>query len=347
MDSLFLTIRAGINFSFAKSLLAKRCNVVFADLALRPEAQELIASHANGSQSPAKAVFQQTDVRDWQQLERMFNVAKSEFGGVDCVCPGAGVYEPVSNQLLDDPLAQLLLTHVQPFSSFWHPPGSPPSKDPTTSSRYASLDINLTHPIRTTQLALQHFLSSRKAENTTGPKFIIHISSIAGQVTPFHAPIYNATKHGINGFVRSLAPLDKRLGIRVTAVAPGVIRTPLWTENPEKLKMVAESDEWVTPEYVAEVMTSLVENETVEVAASGARGVGSDVGGLGTGDSREGTKTVDVQGGLILEVAKGKVRVVEQFNDAGPSGEGNTLGNIGVAFEDIFERLEGGGWDSQ
>lgn len=47
---------------------------------------------------------------------------------------------------------------------------------------------------------------------------------------------------------------------------------------------------------------------------------------------------------MILEVAKGKVRVVEQFNDPGPSGEGNTVGNIGVAFEEIFERLERGGW---
>jgi len=88
--------RAGINFAFAKSLLAKRCNVLFADLALRPEAQELVANYAIQSQSPATAVFQQTDVREWQQLERMFDVAKAKFGDVDVVCPGAGVWEPVS-----------------------------------------------------------------------------------------------------------------------------------------------------------------------------------------------------------------------------------------------------------
>lgn len=162
-------------------------------------------------------------------------------------------------------------------------------------------------------------------------------------MTPLHAPIYNATKHGINGFVRSLAPLDKRMGVRVTAVAPGVIKTPLWIEDPEKFKLLAQSDEMVTPEYVADVMTALVEKERVEVDA-GARGKGANVGGLSTGDSREGTKMVDVEGGMILEVAKGKVRVVEQFNDPGPSGEGNTVGNIGVAFEEIFERLERGGW---
>ena len=131
----------------------------------------------------------------------------------------------------------------------------------------------------------------------------------------------------------------------MTAVAPGVIKTPLWTDNPEKLRLVAEGDEWVTPEYVAETMVSLIEKERVEVAASAVRSSASGVaGGLNTGDSREGTKIVDVQGGMILEVAKGKIRVVEQFNDPGPSGEGNTVGNIGVAFQEVFERLEEGGW---
>ena len=90
-----LTNSLGINLSFARALLAKRCNVLFADLALRPEAQELVSNHANDSQSSAKAVFQKTDVRDWQHLERMFHVASRHLGGADIVCPGAGVFEPV------------------------------------------------------------------------------------------------------------------------------------------------------------------------------------------------------------------------------------------------------------
>ncbi len=93
--SILLTQSLGINLSFARALLTKHCNVIFADLALRPEAQELVSNHANNSQSSARAVFQKTDVRDWQHLERMFHVATREFGGADIVCPGAGVYEPV------------------------------------------------------------------------------------------------------------------------------------------------------------------------------------------------------------------------------------------------------------
>lgn len=86
----------GINLAFARALLSRKCNVLFADLALRPEAKELVEQHKSGSNGGGRAFFQETDVREWSQLERMFTVAKEEFGDFDVVCPGAGIYEPVS-----------------------------------------------------------------------------------------------------------------------------------------------------------------------------------------------------------------------------------------------------------
>ena len=166
-------------------------------------------------------------------------------------------------------------------------------------------------------MAIFHFLSHPKVNNKRSPKAVVHISSIAGQVTPMHAPIYNAAKHGINGFVRSLAPLSKRLNIRVTAVAPGVIDTPMWRENPEKFRFLSESDTLVEPKFVADVMTSLVENEKVEVSTGSKERTSNVAADITTGDAREGTNLIEVEGGLILEVAKDKVRVVEQFNDPG------------------------------
>lgn len=85
---------SGINFCFAELLLSRGCNVIIADLALRPEAQELVSKYS-GSSDGARAVFQHTDVTEWAQLDRMFEVAIEQFGGADIVCPGAGVYEPV------------------------------------------------------------------------------------------------------------------------------------------------------------------------------------------------------------------------------------------------------------
>ncbi len=86
---------SGINLAFAQLLLEKGCNVVIADLILRPEAEALVAKYPL-TPGGAKAVFQKTDVRDWVQLEKMFEVAVEYFGGANIVCPGAGVFEPVS-----------------------------------------------------------------------------------------------------------------------------------------------------------------------------------------------------------------------------------------------------------
>ncbi|MCJ1428950.1 hypothetical protein MMC29_006861, partial [Sticta canariensis] len=319
---------SGINLAFARALLRKRCNVVFADLKLRPEAQELVSNHSGSSQSSAKAVFQQTDVTDWQHLERMFHIAKKEFGGVDIVCPGAGVYEPVP-----PPTARLSSSQA-PSSNFWHPPGSTCSTD---ASAYASLSINLSHPIRTTQLAISHFLSDRShpstpTENGTPTKSIIHVSSIAGQTTPLAAPLYVAAKHGISGFVRTLAPLEQRFGIRVAAVAPGVVRTPLWTDHPRVLRMVTGEDLWVEPDEVMEAMMALVEGGEVEVLQKGGQ---------------EGTRLVTVEGGMVLEVGKGRVRVVDTFMDEGPSGDGHTVSNVAPVHDEIFNRLHAGTWGLQ
>ncbi|KAL8669078.1 MAG: hypothetical protein Q9168_006315 [Polycauliona sp. 1 TL-2023] len=304
---------SGINLAFARLLLRKQCNVVLADLALRPEAEEVVAAHSSPSRSPARAVFQKTDVREWAQLERMFHTATKQFGGADI-----------------------------PFSSFWHPPGSSASRDHPESNRYALLDINLTHPIRTTQLAIAHFLSKRRGSSpptSRSTNHIVHISSIAGQVTPLLAPLYNASKHGVSGFVRTLAPLDRHHGIRVTAVAPGIIDTPLWTDNPEKLRLVAEDkgDKWVSAEDVAEVMGVLVGSggkEEIEVMKDEPERADSPV-------SKE---MVRIEGGLILEIGKGRIRKVEQFNDPGPSGDGNSVGNLPLVDGEILEMLGSGEW---
>jgi NAD(P)-dependent dehydrogenase (short-subunit alcohol dehydrogenase family) len=237
---------SGINFSFAALLLSHGCSVLIADLSLRPEAQELVKEYSTEEQGKPRAVFLKTDVTDWPQLERMFEVGIQEFGKVDIVCPGAGIYDP----------------H---WSNFWFPPGvaGGKSRDKADGGRYATLDINVTHPIRTTQLAISHFLNPPpgvERVNAQNPKRVIIISSIAGQNPNLHAPIYTAAKHAMNGFIRSLGTLEAEMNIRVNGVAPGVIKTPLWTEHPEKMTFIDETkDAWATPEEVAVAMLRCLE----------------------------------------------------------------------------------------
>jgi NAD(P)-dependent dehydrogenase (short-subunit alcohol dehydrogenase family) len=132
---------SGINLSFAQQLLEKGCNVVIADLALRPEAEALVAKYPLSS-SGTKAVFQKTDVADWSQLDAMFSCATEHFGGADIVCPGAGVYEPV---FLPLSLSLIIIyVHSQKWGLIWKFSKSP---GPTSG-------IHLAHPPQKT--TLQH-----------------------------------------------------------------------------------------------------------------------------------------------------------------------------------------------
>jgi 3-hydroxybutyrate dehydrogenase len=175
--SLFITNTnekpKGINLSFAKALVAKGCNVLIADLSLRPEAQGFINSttSAGTSSTIARAVFEKCDVTSWTQLQHALDATERAFGAIDIVCPGAGVFE-------------------EAFSNFWIPPGTGESVDTVAESRYKLLDINLTHPIRLTQLAIEHFVAHKKGGN------VVNITSIAGQLALLPTPMYIASKWG-------------------------------------------------------------------------------------------------------------------------------------------------------
>jgi 3-hydroxybutyrate dehydrogenase len=176
-------------------------------------------------------------------------------------------------------------------------------------------------------LAISHFL---RRKDPSERKHIIHISSIAAQVGVLGVPLYIAAKHAISGFVRSLALLDESLGIRVTAVAPGVVKTPLWTEHPEKLKIVnPNTDQWVTADEVAEVMLAIIQQDKVS----------EDIG-----NQDEATQTIGIHGGSVLEVSK-KVRPVTEINDPGPSGRpGNTVSNMHVLDQEVYDLLKEKDW---
>jgi len=56
---------------------------------------------------------------------------------------------------------------------------------------------------------------------------IVATASLAGLVPAPDDPVYTLTKHAVIGFVRSVAPQLGERGIRINAVAPGFVETPL------------------------------------------------------------------------------------------------------------------------
>jgi NAD(P)-dependent dehydrogenase (short-subunit alcohol dehydrogenase family) len=78
------------------------------------------------------------------------------------------------------------------------------------------------------------------AMKAAGGGSIVNMSSILGQVAFRGSPAYVAAKHGVLGLTKTAAVEYAPLNIRVNAVGPGFIRTPLLdTMNEDTLKALA------------------------------------------------------------------------------------------------------------
>jgi len=103
---------------------------------------------------------------------------------------------------------------------------------------------------------------------------IIAFSSIRGQVVEPGQSVYAATKAGIIQMVRTLAAELGPLGVRVNAVAPGVVDTPLTAqvkEDPEWYQAYAAKNvlgRWATPEEIAGPVVFLASDASSYVTGS-------------------------------------------------------------------------------
>ncbi|KAJ9606671.1 hypothetical protein H2200_008679 [Cladophialophora chaetospira] len=216
---------SGINLAFAKELYKHGCSVLIMDIGLHADAEAWIES-IKDEKSAAKVVFHKSDVAQWIELEKVFDVFADNFGGVPyIVCPGAGIYEPSHN-------------------GFW--------KDNDVDDHYKILDINLLHPIKMTRIAIRRMLSNNS------PGIICHVSSIGAQKPGLVTPLYAVSKSGISNFVRCMADLEQLARIRVVGVAPGIIKTPLYVDHPEAERFLdKEKDFMLEPEDVARGMLAV------------------------------------------------------------------------------------------
>lgn len=142
------------------------------------------------------------DISDLEQMDWIFRHIDEQSGRIDVLVNNAGV-EPVSS-IFEHSLADWKRT----------------------------LDTNLTGAFLCTQQAALRM-------RTQGEGAIINIASIAGKSQPLYLrSAYAASKAGLVGFTKEAAREFAPYGIRVNAIAPGVIVTPMTShlrDNPQQM----------------------------------------------------------------------------------------------------------------
>jgi 3-hydroxybutyrate dehydrogenase len=171
---------------------------------------------------------------------------------------------------------------------------------------YKSLDLNVSALIKASRLAIRDQVtraSPPPSKHITG--VILNVSSLAAQFALFNQPIYCSSKAAVSAFTRALAPLHQEFGIKVVAVAPGNVATPLWTEDVKKA--LRDDDVLIHPDEVAERMLDVVESD-------------------------------EYPGGTVLEVTKGRTRRLAVDSPIA-SGAGATASNMGVIYDETIALL--------
>ena len=96
----------------------------------------------------------------------------------------------------------------------------------------AVLDVNLTGAFRMTRACLAHMRTRRSGA-------IVNVASINGIRGKFGQSNYAASKGGLIAFTKAVAREVGRENIRVNAVAPGLVDTPLTAALPEAVRRQA------------------------------------------------------------------------------------------------------------
>lgn len=94
------------------------------------------------------------------------------------------------------------------------------------------IDVNLTGTYNSLRAEIRAFAAA-------GGGAIVNVASVFGMTSKPRAPAYVASKHGVIGLTRAAASETAELGVRVNAVAPGYVRTPLVADQDDPVRMAA------------------------------------------------------------------------------------------------------------
>lgn len=181
----------GIGLAVAAAFLEQGASCTVWDLPEQPT-PELAALKAR---YPTRLEYQRADVTDVARLPHLVTSAAGRLGPIAVLFNNAAVFE----------LAPLLDADLRMYTRLF--------------------DVNVKGMFFTMQAVLRHMVD----ENCAGAS-VINLASQAGRRGEALVAHYCATKAAVISYTQSAALAMAARGIRVNAIAPGVVDTPMWEQ---------------------------------------------------------------------------------------------------------------------
>ncbi|WER48762.1 SDR family NAD(P)-dependent oxidoreductase [Cupriavidus sp. WKF15] len=178
---------SGIGAATVRRFVAEGATVVLTDLS---ERGERLARKLAGAGHAVQ--FSRVDVTREHEVRELVAAVARDFGRLDIMVANAGI-------------AQQAVPVESLTSEAWH----------------QMLDVNLTGVF----LSNKYAIAQMKQQGGGGA--VVNVASVLGHVGRPGATAYNAAKGGVVNMMRSLGVACAKEGIRVNAVCPGYIETPL------------------------------------------------------------------------------------------------------------------------
>lgn len=167
------------------------------------------------------ALFVPTDVTVAEQVERLVRTTVDRFGGLHVAFNNAGVLPPMG------PL-------LEQSEADWD----------------RTIAVDLKGVFLSMKCEIAHMV-------TAGGGSIINTASIAGVIADPAMSPYVAAKHGVVGLSKAAAVDYAGAGIRVNALAPGLVHTPMtqaWLDDPEMRATVTAASQLGRPAEPEEIV---------------------------------------------------------------------------------------------
>jgi NAD(P)-dependent dehydrogenase (short-subunit alcohol dehydrogenase family) len=181
----------------ATSLLFARCGAKVVIGDIDPAGVETVEMI---KQKGGEAIFTQTDVGMAEQVQNLVATAVKTFGGLHCAFNNAGVL---------------------------------PSMAPLADIEESTFDHTFAVDVKGVFLAMKYEIQQMLQ---TGGGAIVNNASIAGLIAERGISAYVAAKHAVIGLTKAAAVEYADQRIRINALAPGLVETPMtkhWFDDPE------------------------------------------------------------------------------------------------------------------